>query len=606
MVGLSRVTKLKEFILSENIADKLISELEANTGNTDTITVFISICNKKDRARVFHGSGKSLSAAWANAEKWLKDFQNKLIAKKKPFVCVWAKADMIIHYEELLTENLKNEINRTHLPYFFKKGIAFDDNFTTAYLECELNCNKMVNYKYDEEPLNLKNINYYRKLYYKQPELKDIPERIKLFTTAGYICCEDMSVLELHTGGPAHGRRIIDILDKPLAETIIDSSSKYLFNMIKPDGSYNYGIFPVYHNDYEGYNILRHTGSIWALINYYRITKNEELLPKLHLAIDYLLNDHIECKNDTAWIIEKKADEIKLGGNGLAIIMLTEYMDVFKTDKYIDTIKQLANGILELQDKKSGAYWHVLNYPDYTRKDEFRTIYYDGEATFALARAYTFTKDKKYLDGAALAVENFINRDYTQYRDHWVAYSVNEVVKYLPEPRYFEFALKNVENNIRTISGQQRATPTNLELLMAAWLTYRQYKESKLDIGYLNNFDMTQFAQLIYKRATHGLNSYNFPEFAMYLKKPGDVVDSFSIRDDSFRIRIDDIQHFIGGYYFYSIYFDELKPYLSEQFVESIEASLPVSQRGEFNVGYAPTKKRIAETLGEKIKRVKR
>ena len=574
MVGLSRVAKLKEFILSEQISEKLMNELQDNTGNSDTCTVFISVCNKKERARVFHGSGKTLQSAWINAEKWLADFQKKRIAKKKPFVGTWVKADVVIHYEELLTEDLKAELSRSQLPYFFRKGIAFDDNFTVAYLECEVNCNKLVSYKYDEQPLSIQRINYYRKLYYKQPELKDIPQRIKLFTTAGFFCGEDMSVTKLHTGGPGHGRRTIDKLDQQLTETIIDSASKYLFNMIKPDGSYNYGIFPVYHNDYEGYNILRHTGSIWALINYYRITNNEDLLPKLHSAMNYLLNDFIEYKDDTAWVIERKSDEIKLGGNGLAVIMLTEYMDVFKADEYIGIVRQLSNGILELQNKESGAYWHVLNYPDYTRKEEFRTIYYDGEATFALARAYTFTNDKKYLSGAALAVENFINRDYTQYRDHWVAYSVNEVVKYLPEARYFEFALKNVQNNKRTIFKQQRATPTNLELLMAAWLTYRQYRDSGLDIEYLNNFNMTEFAELIYKRASHGLNSFIFPEFAMYFKNPGEVVNAFFIRDDSFRIRIDDIQHFIGGYYFYLLYYDELCPYLSEEFIESLEASM--------------------------------
>jgi len=372
-----------------------------------------------------------------------------------------------------------------------------------------------------------------------------------------------MNIIELCSEGLEYGRRKIDILDKPLAEKLINNASEYLFNMIKPDGSYIYGIFPCFHNDYEGYNILRHTGSIWALINYYRITKNEALLPKLHSAMNYLLETHVDKKDDTAWIVERKSDEIKLGGNGLAVIMLTEYMDVFKTDKYIHIVRLLSNGILELQNKETGAYWHVLNYPDHTRKEEFRTIYYDGEATFALARAYTFTNEKKYLDGAALAVENFINKDYTQYRDHWVAYSVNEVIKYLPEVRYFEFAMKNVENNTKRILIQPRATPTNLELLMATWLTYKQYKESDLKIEYIDNFNIHEFAETIYKRAVHGLNSFCFPEYAMYFQKPSEAVDAFFIRDDSFRIRIDDIQHFIGGYYFYLIHYDELHQYLS-------------------------------------------
>ena len=569
MVGLSHITKLKEYILTEQVSEKLTSELLKNTERQDNFTVFLSVCNKKERARVFHGSGKTLLIAWTNAEKWLKEYQKKQIAKKKPLIGTWVKVDVVTDYETILTEDLRNEIDKS-LPYFFRKGIAFNNNFTTAYLENEVNCNKMLNYAKDKKPFNMKRINYYRNIYYNQPDLKEVPKQITLFTTTGFFCDEDMNIIELCLEGLEYGRRKIDILDKPLAEKLINNASEYLFNMIKLDGSYIYGIFPIYHNVYEGYNILRHTGSIWALINYYRITKNEALLPKLHSAMNYLLETHVERNNNTAWVVERKSDEIKIGGNGLAVIMLTEYMDVLKTDKYTSIVKVLANGILELQDKETGVYWHVLNYPDHTRKDEFRTIYYDGEATFALARAYTYTKEKRYLDGATLAVENFIKKDYTQYRDHWVAYSVNEVIKYIPEVRYFEFAMQNVENNTKRILNQPRATPTNLELLMAAWLTYKQYKESNLKIEYIDNFDIPGFAETIYKRAVHGLNSFCFPEFAMYFQNPNEVIDSFIIRDDSFRIRIDDIQHFIGGYYIYTIFFDDLCPYIVKRLIKEI------------------------------------
>jgi len=565
MLGSNRIAKLREYVLSESTSGRLEDVLRENVGTEGIVTVFLSVCNKKERARVFHGSGKTLQVAWANAEKWFKEHQKKQLAKKKPLIGTWAKADVVIDYNEIQTEKLRKEIDRSQLPYFFRKGIAFDDNFTNAYLESELNCNKMINYDKKKQPLDIKRINYYRKTYYKLPDLPEVPQTIKLFTTAGFFCDEDMNIQELYSEGLGCGRRKQQEPDKNLTELLINNASEYLFNMIKPDGSYTYGIFPIFHNEYEGYNILRHTGSIWALINYYRITNNEELLPKLKSAMNYLLDTHIEKDNEIAWVIERKSDEIKLGGNGLAVIMLTEYMDVFKTDEYIEIVRLLSNGILELQDKTNGVYWHVLEYPDRSRKEEFRTIYYDGEATFALARAYTFTKDKKYLDGAALAVENFITKDYTKYRDHWVAYSVNEVVKYLPEERYFEFAMQNVENNKQRILKQPRATPTNLELLMAAWLTFNQYKESGLKIEYIDKFDIPGFAKAIYERAVHGLNSFFFPEFAMYFQNPDEVLDSFFIRDDSFRIRIDDIQHFIGGYYIYRNYYDELHPYLTEK-----------------------------------------
>lgn len=50
--------------------------------------------------------------------------------------------------------------------------------------------------------------------------------------------------------------------------------------------------------------------------------------------------------------------------------------------------------------EEDGSYYHVLSFPDFQRKERDRIVYYDGEATFALARAYSITKDSRYLEAA--------------------------------------------------------------------------------------------------------------------------------------------------------------------------------------------------------------
>ena len=135
-------------------------------------------------------------------------------------------------------------------------------------------------------------------------------------------------------------------------------------------------------------------------------------------------------------------------------------MNEFGTDKYRDLAVQLGNGILELQDPQTGKYYHVLNYEDYSKKEETRTVYYDGEATFALAKLYGYVKDVKFLQAAQKAADYFIAYDYTVHRDHWVAYSMNEITKYVPEERYFEFALKNAQDNLDKIYNQKTSYHT--------------------------------------------------------------------------------------------------------------------------------------------------
>jgi rhamnogalacturonyl hydrolase YesR len=81
--------------------------------------------------------------------------------------------------------------------------------------------------------------------------------------------------------------------------------------------------------------------------------------------------------------------------NALIRSSAAEYMDVFQNEDYVDLVRKLANGVLAMQNA-DGSYYHVLNFPDFTPKEAYRTVYYDGEATFGLTRAYTFTKDQNY------------------------------------------------------------------------------------------------------------------------------------------------------------------------------------------------------------------
>jgi len=591
MDTLKRVIKLREHVLSENIAGGLTAELVNNTGKNDFFVVFLSVCNKKERAKVFHGSGNTIAAAWANAEKRLNAFRERAMSEKKPFSAVWIKADVVTSYEEIPTVSLNKMIIKEQWSNFLRIGISLEPDFTNAYIEAEVHGNKMLTY-YTEREFNAKNFNYnscrisldnlnhYRKKRGKKP-VASIPERITVFITRGFFCGEDDVIHELYSDNMDFGRRRTDLIDSEVVREIIIGASTYLANQIDSEGKFTYGFYPVFDNLLKSYNIVRHVSSLWSLVNLYRMSNDDSLIPKLDSALDFMLA-HIEYKDeDTAYLIERKAGEIKLGANGVAIIMYTEYMDVFRSEKYVDIVRKLANGILELQNHETGEYWHVLEFPGFTRKEEFRTVYYDGEATFALARAYTYTKEQKYLDSAKAAVDNFIAKDYTKHRDHWVAYSLFEVTKYVWDVKYYEFALRNAEVNLPEIFNRATSFHTYLEMLMASWRTYQRAVKYNVNSEYIRNYDPTYFAQTIYNRARHMLNGFFYPEYAMYMKVPEKVVGSFMVRHHNYRVRIDDIQHFIGGYFFYSVYYNEIKQHLTDEFIRGLDVSSAVSEVAE-------------------------
>ena len=582
-----RINCLKDHILAEEISTKLVTEITVNTGKNDFFAVFLSVCDKKSRARVFRGTGTSLVVAFTNAEKSFDNFR-----VKKKLVPDWVKVDVVTNYDEINAVDLNKIVIKNFWNNYTRVGVALDPEFKNAYLETELNANKIIVYytekemvakkfEYDSNLIFLENLNVYIKKNYGTKPIAAIPERITVFTTQGYFCGEDDVIHELYSDSDIHGvhsydvgRRKIDVVNGEVVKEVIVGASNFLANEIAAGGKFRYGYFPVFDKEISGYNILRHSSSLWSLINLYRMNSDESLIAKIDSGIAYM-ESYIESKgDDVVYLVEKSAGEVKLGGNGIAIIMYTEYMDVFKSDKYVDTVRKMANGILELQNADTGKYWHILKFPGFERTEEVRTVYYDGEATFALARAYTYTKEQKFLDGAKTAVEMFIRENYIKWRDHWVAYALFEVTKYVPDVRYYEFALRNADRNLKGIYERATTFHTYLEMLMAAWRTYQRALAEDIDSDYVQDYNPTYFAQTIYHRARHMLTGYFYPEYAMYMKSPEKVVGSFMVRHHNYRVRIDDIQHFIGGYYFYSVLYEEVKEWVDVNI-------LPVSTTNE-------------------------
>ena len=72
------------------------------------------------------------------------------------------------------------------------------------------------------------------------------------------------------------------------------------------------------------------------------------------------------------------------------------------------------------------------------------------------------------------------------------------------------------------------------------------------------DFDLEMFLDTIYTRADRQLNGYFYPEYAMYMRNPQRILDTFMVRHDGYRVRIDDVQHNIGGYYLYFKNYDKL------------------------------------------------
>lgn len=513
---------------------------------------FISVCNTEERAVIFRCAASTPEEAWNGALELASEAVGKNRLEPK-----WVKGDITVKSERVPITDVADKV-ASGFHEFYRRGIAFGDEMSSALIEAEINCNRVLSYK--KKAIELNAVNKYLAAI-GLPTLAALPENVIVFDCACAFCDENGEVYELYGEGNRCGRRKLDCFDDKTALSIITTSSEYLSMQVGFDGKMAYGYYPIYHREIEGYNILRHSTAIWSLILAYRLTGDKFALRQAEAAIGYMVSNtfykypHTKGVENTVYLADKEQNEVKIGGNAVAIIMLTEYMNTVGTDKYEMLCRELGNGILELFDARTGSFFHVLNYPNLSPKDQFRTVYYDGETVFALCRLYGLTKQQKWLDAAKLAVDRFIREDYTVHRDHWVAYAVNEFTKYVQDDKYLSFGLKNANVNLKAIYRRATTYHTYLELLCVTFELYDRIVTQKLKCSYLSKFNTKFFVETIFHRAEYMLNGYAYPEYVMYFKYPEVALGAFFVRHDGYRIRIDDIQHFCGAYYsFYRNY----------------------------------------------------
>ena len=535
---LAKAALLREQVVTDEVIEALGDAPAGDAG----YAVLFSVCDGATRAKTYSGAGADLGAAWDAAVE-----RASAAVDVNP---LWVKADVVTSAESMDRRKLGMEMG-TELEGFFFYGFALDDGFEVAFPEGELNGAGV--YDYENTRLSLAALNKCLAVRGLSP-LDELPDDYIVFDARGWLCDEDSAVHPLIYSGMDYGRRVVSPLDADFAHDIIDQASAYLVQQVKEDGTFIYGLHPMKDAQLTSYNMLRHSGTIWALICRYRMYPDENLKATVEGAIDYMLSQVIYDEDGAGFMYEKKTDECKLGGNGIAVVALTEYMDVFGTDQYTKACVALGEGILKHQ-VEDGGYWHVLD-GNMVRSEAFRTVYYDGECTFALIRLYELTGEQRWLDAACKAVDHFIAGNYTQYRDHWVAYSLNEITKYVDDRQdYYDFALANAVDNYEEIQYKAHTFPTNLELLLASFESWQRMVDRGVDTG---DFDVNDLFKMINERAQHQLSGFFFPEYAMYMANPQRVVGSFMIRDSEFRVRIDDVQHNIGGYYLYWKNYDKM------------------------------------------------
>lgn len=446
-------------------------------------------------------------------KKIIKDYKNYDYIKIDKI-----KKEKIIKYDELCNIIKNSNYNS------FNYNLSLDNNKITILKE-ELLINKIINYSYG-------NINIYN--------LNDL--LIKKGYEYRFNIEDNVTIIESESLFYNKNHNKFEKENYDLG-TVSSNNINRLMDMEQDNGKFIYGYNIMTGHEFTSYNILRHSGTIWSMIKYYQINPNELLKQKIDKALEYLISNII-IKDNIAYVVENKSLEIKLGGNGLALITLSEYLNTFNDNKYFEIAQKLANGIISMQNN-DGSFIHVLNL-DGSTKENFRTVFYDGEATLALLKFYQISNDNACFTHSQMAIDYFISNDYTKYCDHWISYAMREYLKYDTSDKYISFALDNYTMNINKFN-KNAFSPTNLELLTTAYQTYYDLNDKNISNKTILNFNINELNEKINKELNILLSFYLANSLSIYYKNPDKITGGFYSLNDNYRMRIDDIQHSLLG-----------------------------------------------------------
>lgn len=547
--------------------------------------LFFSFTDGTARSHIVRAAGASFAQAWKDGAT-----RCQAEARRLKLAARWLRVDWPVETQATTWAELAERLKRTKRNYF-RMGLALDAELRHAFLEPELNANAMLYLGADkaEAGVNPKNFTVRaQRRFGKTFEPDFSPDAaVYVFTHEGLFVSDDPAINALPDGSepnwlpatatrlgwrnPASlnaGLRQIPALSAGQVYALIESSANFLARQVKKSGQFVYGHFPCFGRLIPTYNSLRHASSVYSMLEAWELTRDDALLAAIRRGLTCLADTLIRRYpqpdgTHLAYNVDVNG-EIKLGANAVSLLALVKYDELTHDTRYRGLMEELALGIARMQDANTGKLVHVLNSDDLSVKEAFRIVYYDGEAAFGLMRLYGLTRDPRWLAIVEKAFDYFIANDHWKHHDHWLSYCANELTLYKPEEKYFRFGVQNIAGYLDFILTRETTYPTLLELSMAFEAMLRRINTDHPEMRHvLDDLDIEKFHRALHHRAHYLLNGFFWPELAMYYAKPQSVVGSFFIRHHSFRVRIDDIEHYLSGYVAYWKMLTGTGPYAS-------------------------------------------
>ncbi|MHA1291193.1 MAG: hypothetical protein ACTSQJ_00835 [Promethearchaeota archaeon] len=236
------------------------------------------------------------------------------------------------------------------------------------------------------------------------------------------------------------------------ANTEIEAFARYGGDWIeysqKWDGSFYYIYYPNKDSYSSENNILRHAGTVYAILQLYEYTEEIKYLYVAYRGISFLLK-YLGKVDENTFYIEYN-DKVKLGGAALCVLCLAKYKELTNTYFYDEILEKLGNFILYMQEDE-GWFRSIYYYKgDYNYN--WNSSIYPGEAMLSLIRLYKTFNSNKYLNALENAYRFYANN--TLYNSNnaafipWTTSAFVEAYEETKKNKYADFVFEMTDYQI--------------------------------------------------------------------------------------------------------------------------------------------------------------
>ena len=243
---------------------------------------------------------------------------------------------------------------------------------------------------------------------------------------------------------------------EPALETDALVTLRRLAGLVDADGRFNYKFDLITGHHYPSYNVLRHSGCVWALATCGIGRALPEAASSARLAVTFLLDNFTRAASAaTTCIVE--GGVAKLGGSALAVLaLLTQVGVVPNLERHVERLC----GYLLSQRLSPGKYVDKRDAISGTRLP-FLSDYYTGQTIFALLEAYKAFGCTEYLRCAEEDLTVLLPRQYgVVSQNHWMMYAVSSCYEISRHECCMEYARAFVRALIANPSYRLDGRPT--------------------------------------------------------------------------------------------------------------------------------------------------